>query len=119
MSLVIKKILQKIKELDNRLGEDTDWINLNDYISYKKQNGIVFVVGNGQGSCEIGDGEYTLVGTLPENFRPQKYFYFAWTGIGGDMNNQSARIETNGNISLYLPSGQSRTSWAFITSFPA
>ena len=118
MSMPLKRILEKIKELDNRLGEDTDRINLNDYISYKKQNGIVFVVGNGQGSCEIGDGEYTLVGTLPENFRPQKYFYFAWTGIGGDMNNQSARIETDGKISLYLPSGKTRTSWAFIISFP-
>ena len=65
MSMPLKRILEKIKDLDSQLGEDTDWINLNNYISYKRQNGIIFVIGNGQGSCEIGDGEYTLVGTLP------------------------------------------------------
>lgn len=65
MSMPLKRILEKIKDLDSRLGEDTDWINLNNYISYKRQNGIIFVIGNSQGSCEIGNGEYTNVGTLP------------------------------------------------------
>ena len=51
-------------------------------------------------------------------FRPSKYFYFTWTALGGDMSNQSARIEADGKISLYLPAGQSKASWAFMTSFP-
>ena len=100
------------------IGKNTDWIELNNYISYKKQNGIVFVIGNGQGSREIGNGAYTNVGTLPEMFRPSKYFYFTWGAMGGDLNNQSARIETNGNISLYLPSNRTTSNWTFITSFP-
>lgn len=61
-----KKEMLAIKSLNERLGEDTDWIDLNNYISYKKQNGIVFVIGRGNGSCEIGNGAYTNVGTLPE-----------------------------------------------------
>ena len=65
MSMPLKKILEKIKSMSNQIGENTDWIELNDYISYKKQNGNIFVIGNGNGTCEIGNGEYTLVGTLP------------------------------------------------------
>lgn len=62
-----KKEMQAIKALNEKVtGENTDWIDLNDYISYKKQNGIVFVIGAGQGSREIGNGAYTNVGTLPE-----------------------------------------------------
>lgn len=61
-----KKEMQAIKSLNEKIGENTDWIDLNDYISYKKQNGIVFVIGRGNGSCEIGNGAYTNVGTLPE-----------------------------------------------------
>ena len=47
-----KKEMLAIKSLNERLGEDTD--------------GIVFVIGRGNGSCEIGNGAYTNVGTLPE-----------------------------------------------------
>lgn len=62
-----KKEMQAIKALNEKVtGENTDWIDLNDYISYKKRNGIVFVIGRGNGSCEIGNGAYTNVGTLPE-----------------------------------------------------
>ena len=61
-----KKEMEAIKSLNERLGENTNWIDLNDYISYKKQNGIVFVIGAGQGSREIGNGAYISVGTLPE-----------------------------------------------------
>ena len=84
-----KKEMLAIKSLNERLGEDTDWIDLNNYISYKKQNGIVFVIGRGNGSCEIGK-----------------------------INNQSARIEVNGNISLYLPAEKTTSNWAFNISFP-
>ena len=42
-----KNEMEAIKSLNERLGEDTDWIDLNNYISYKKQNGIVFVIGRG------------------------------------------------------------------------
>ena len=87
-----KKEMLAIKSLNERLGEDTDWIDLNNYISYKKQNGIVFVIGRGNGSCEIG--------------------------MGGEINNQSARIEVNGNISLYLPAEKTTSNWAFNISFP-
>ena len=45
-----KKEMLAIKSLNERLGED----------------GIVFVIGRGNGSCEIGNGAYTNVGTLPE-----------------------------------------------------
>ena len=51
-------------------------------------------------------------------FRPKRYFYFAWTAMGGDINNQSARIEVNGNISLYLPAEKTTSNWAFNISFP-
>ena len=62
-----KNEMQAIKALNEKVtGENTDWIDLNNYISYKKQNGIVFVIGAGQGSREIGNGEYTNVGTLPK-----------------------------------------------------
>lgn len=61
-----KKEMSAIKSLNERLGENTEWIDLNDYISYKKQNGIVFVIGAGQGSREIGNGTYINIGTLPE-----------------------------------------------------
>ena len=62
-----KNEMQAIKALNEKVtGENTDWIDLNNYISYKKQNGIVFVIGRGNGSCEIGNGAYTNVGTLPE-----------------------------------------------------
>ena len=62
-----KNEMQAIKALNEKVtGENTDWIDLNNYISYKKRNGIVFVIGAGQGSREIGNGAYTNVGTLPE-----------------------------------------------------
>ena len=61
-----KNEMEAIKSLNKKIGENTDWIDLNNYISYKKQNGIVFVIGRGNGSCEIGNGAYTNVGTLPE-----------------------------------------------------
>ena len=38
--------------------------------------------------------------------------------MGGDINNQSARIEANGSISLYLPSEKTTSNWALNTSFP-
>ncbi len=82
---------------------ETEWVELNANIQYKVKNGIVFIYGNGNGNTEIGDGSYTNIGTLPVEFRPDKFFYFTWCTMGGEMNNQSARVGTDGNISLYLP----------------
>lgn len=105
-------------KMPDELLENTQWIDLNDNVQYKVQNGIVFVYGRGNGNTQIGNGTYTVVATLPVTVRPKKYFYFTWCTMGGEMNNQSAKIETNGNISLYLPTGKTTSNWAFNISFP-
>lgn len=93
--------------------ESTEWINLNENIQYRIKNGIVYIVGSGRGNVEIGNGKYTTVGTLPVDFRPKLYFYFVWCTMGGEMNNQSAKVESNGSISLYLPTRQNNVKLGF------
>ena len=97
--------------------EDTGWLSLNKYISYRKKNGVVYIRAEAY-DFEVGNGSYTTVGTLPKGFRPVTVTMFAWTGISGDVKNQSARITNEGVIGLYLPSGQGVTSWAFMISYP-
>ena len=103
---------------DDFKGTNTDWIELNNVIRYRKVNNVVYVMGNSQGTVVVGNGEYKTVGTLPVGFRIPYGFYFTWSGVSGDIKNQSARIQHNGNIDLYLPSGQSLDTWGFIVSFP-
>lgn len=104
--------------VENAINDDTGWLDLNDYIKYRKKNGIVFVCGYGKNEFKVGNGFYTTVGTLPEGFRPATTIWFTWTGISADVKNQSARVNNEGAIGLYLLSGQSTENWGFTVSYP-
>lgn len=102
----------------NELAYDTGWIDLNNEISYRRVGQIVYVVGNSSGTKEIGDGVATVVGTLPVDFRPQFMVGFTAGFKGGDHPTQSCDIRSDGQIQMYLDTGDTTSYWIFNTCFP-
>ena len=43
---------------------------------------------------------------------------FVWNAYGGNLNNQSAFVNTLGEINLYLPAGQTTGYFGFSLSYP-
>lgn len=109
MSLVIKKILQKIKELDGKV-QDSGWQNLtliNNWTTnssqnipaYKKKNGVVYLRGLVYGSNNVTE---RIFAKLPTGFIPSEIItnlYFTTTA-GGSSNREvnTLQIQTDGNI---------------------
>ena len=94
---------------------DTGWVTLNEQISYRKIGNVVSV--KGEGNLTIGNGYYTTIGTLPSNIRPPKYLYFAWSGVGADTSGQAGKIDNDGTIQLYLPTGKTISTWGFYLTY--
>ena len=121
---IIKKIYVKDERNDEYIKvcegyelKDTGWVNVNGYVNYRIVNGIAYVRGSSS-SKEIGDGNYTVVATLPMCARPNTMTMFTWTGVGANVQYQSGRVLNTGEIGLYLPNGQKTASWGFMLSYP-
>lgn len=115
--MIVQNGANKKLSLDKiQTNEDTGWLVLNDVITYRKKDGVVYVQGYSGGDTQIGGSTYVVVGNLPENFRPSDAVYFCFSGISGDAAQQSANIRPDGDIRLWL----NRTSdyWGFSVCFP-
>ena len=117
MSLVIKKILQKIKEHENKTKIETLTISnllqsgwqANGQNNIFKMNNIVFI------NLSLRSGTDTDVLTLPEGFRPSTNLMQLLVGNKGDTGH--VFISTNGELTfdyITLPTTNSET---FMTSF--
>ena len=117
MSLLIKKILQKIKEHENKTKIETLTISnllqsgwqANGQNNIFKMNNIVFI------NLSLRSGTDTDVLTLPEGFRPSTNLMQLLVGNKGDTGHVS--ISTNGELKfeyITLPTTNSET---FMTSF--
>ena len=87
--------------------EDSGWVNLNDYISYRKVGKIVQLRGSGTTS--------NLTGTLPSEFRPIKNHVFLIAGSGTYY--AKARVTNTGVIAVLGGTGTSTTVYELETSF--
>ena len=91
---------------------DTGWVVLNNNIKYRRKGDILTVTGFSSGAVSIGD--YTVVGTLPEGYRPTISLVSNWARIGeGQVG--TLRIETTGEIRLY--SSTNTTYWGFTITY--
>lgn len=117
MSLLIKKILQKIKEHENKTKIETLTISnllqsgwqANGQNNIFKMNNIVFI------NLSLRSGTDTDVLTLPEGFRPSTNLMQLLVGNKGDIG--YVYISTNGELTfdyITLPTTNSET---FMTSF--
>lgn len=116
-----RKKLSTILDKNNKEINDTGWIDLNEYVKYRKKNGNVYVTGNVSGDLPLGtDENYISLGTLPEGFRPGNIdIPFAYHCVGGDNSYQSSYIRSSGNIALYRKSSQGVANYySFSVSFP-
>lgn len=109
MSLLIKKILQKIKELDGKV-QDSGWQNLtliNNWTTnssqnipaYKKKNGVVYLRGLVYGSADVTERIFAKlpVDLIPSGIIANLYFT---TTAGGSSNREvnTLQIQKDGNI---------------------
>ena len=94
--------------------KDTDWIEINNVISYKKSGKMVTVKGYSTNNVQLIANDYKAVATLPEGVRPKRMLAFPWTRIGeGSVG--IAKVNTNGTIELYSTSAPSY--WAFTVTY--
>jgi hypothetical protein len=95
---------------------DTGWLTLNNYIKYRKKNGLVYVIGECSGSVNLTVNGYKTVGTLPTGYRPSTSVPFAVDFMGGNASNTTALISSNGAIDIYTTNATSY--WRFSATFP-
>ena len=108
------------KVLNDRLVQtetDSGWITLNNRIQYRKVGKVVTVKGLSAGAIIVGNNVYTVVGQMPEGYRPAMDMMFEWSGYGGNYTSKSAWAWANGNIGLYLPTGQQTGYWGFVLTY--
>ena len=105
--------------LDNKQDKlvDSGWYWLREGLYCRKYGNLVIVI------CDIRDyfiltpGNYTTIGTVPEEMRPTKPIPFAFNFVGGGpFDGQSAFIQTNGNIDLYVASSN-KNYFAFSVTY--
>ena len=105
--------------LDNKQDKlvDSGWYWLREGLYCRKYGNLVIVI------CDIRDyfiltpGNYTTIGTVPEEMRPTKPIPFVFNFVGGGpFDGQSAFIQTNGNIDLYVASSN-KNYFAFSVTY--
>lgn len=87
--------------------DDSGWIKLNNYISYRKVRNQVYIHGSATTSNTLG--------TLPSGYRPKYNHVFLIAGSGNYY--AKARITTAGVISILGSTGSSSTTYEFETSY--
>lgn len=88
--------------------DDSGWIKLNNYISYRKIRNQVYIHGSATTSNALG--------TLPSGYRPKYNHVFLIAGSGNYY--AKARVTTAGVISILGSTGTSSTTYEFETSYP-
>lgn len=96
---------------------DSGWYWLRTGLYCRKYGSLVVVICDIRGYITLTSGNYTTIGTIPEEMRPTKPIPFVFNFIGGTpFDGQSAFIQTNGNIDLYVASGN-RSYFAFSVTY--
>lgn len=88
--------------------DDTGWITLNSYISYRKIGNQVYVRGSATSS--------NISGTLPSGYRPSSNHVFLIAGSGTYY--AKARVTTAGVIAVLGSTGTTTTTYELETSYP-
>lgn len=96
---------------------DTGWQSINANISYRCTCGHVTVVGVSGGDIMLTGGDYTIVGTIPQQFAPDIRIPIVCHFIGGDLISQSGFLTPAGNIEIYTTGGGT-AYWAFTAIYP-
>ncbi len=98
-------------------GSDTGWVDLSNVVKYRCKNGYVTVMGGSYGDVSLKPGEYTVLGTLPEAYRPTHQVAIVYHTTGGNPLPQSGYVFTDGTVKLYID--QVTTNyWAFSVTYP-
>lgn len=87
--------------------DDSGWITLNNYISYRKVGNQVYLRGSATTSNTLG--------TLPSGYRPSKNHVFLVAGSGNYY--AKVRVTTAGVISILGSTGSSSTTYEIETSY--
>lgn len=96
---------------------DTTWNSLNGgFCQYRAKNGMCTVKGNGWGDYTIPKGVYTVIGTIPEGYRPSIGQYFTGLPLGGTAC-VFGRIEPDGKVYLYTDA-DNITYWLYSFTYP-
>lgn len=98
----------KITDVGYEDLDDTGWIALNSYISYRKIGSEVYITGRATTADTLG--------TLPSGYRPLSNHVFLIAGSGTYY--AKARVTTAGVISILGGTGTSTTTYEFETSYP-
>ena len=88
---------------------------MNDYCKYKCTGGNVTVAGESYGSKTLTGGEYTLIATLPTNYRTSRESFNKGSALGGSAG-ILARASTDGSIYVYASIDSSY--WQYNITFP-
>lgn len=110
-----KSIIHNKKTLSTILNEKVTWHQLTNEIHYCEKNGVVFLYGESYGTKNLTVGDYTLVGTLPQNLRPTKRIMIASDLFGGG--NCTGLIDEKGGIYIYT-TVENASYWRLSGSFP-
>lgn len=88
--------------------DDSGWIALNSYISYRKVGKEVYI----KGRATTAD----TLGTIPSGYRPLYNHIFLIAG--GGTYYAKARVTNAGVVAILSSTGTSTTTYEFITSYP-
>lgn len=98
-------------------GSDTGWMQLSTTTKYRCKNGYVTVVGTSYGDLKLTVGDYTLLGTLPVEYRPAYPIPMVYHKVGGDPSGQSGFVDNDGTVRLYAKVDYV-DYWAFSVTYP-
>ena len=93
--------------------DDTGWISLDSYVSYRRKNGVVFVKAY-WGSTTVNTS-WTTKATLPDGFRPSDGVNFPCMSLTSAQ--VLGNVSTSGAIALRTNSGTANTT-GFLISYP-
>lgn len=100
---------------------DTTWksggSSFNDWVKYRKRNGIVFICGSCSGDQIVGDNWVTIL-ILPEGYRPTVDVPFAIHHRGVNTGDGWGQARTDGVVRLRNPFTD-MGYYEFSVSFPA
>lgn len=115
VALKVQEILETIKNIKEALY-DSGWIELNNEVSYRKKNGIVYVTGESAGSKGLSAGAYTEIGALPVGYRPNQTINGIAVDAYGGSQLFTGYIGSGGGIMIYAVSHTNY--WRMSASFP-
>ena len=94
-------------------NDDTGWISLDSYISYRRKNGVVFV--KAYWSSMSITTSWVTKATLPDGYRPSEGVYFPCMSLTTAQ--ILGYINTGGAIALRASTGTSSAT-GFLISYP-